>query len=331
MGNSPLQHRMLYEFMVSGELESHVARMRAVYRTKMRTLADALRDRCGGAVQFTEPAGGFFLWLRLAEPLKAQEVQEKALERGVVFPVGRGFFPGRGAGPGRGIPAAGLLAGGRRGSAHGRRAHRRLPAERLKMPASEAPGWHIGQAALAVDDVGAAVAFYRDTLGVPFIAQPGPNLAFFDCGGLRLMLSSGAGSGGAGCTLYFKVPDIDRRYAELRGPRRHVRRSAAGDPLRRRLRVAHGLLPRSRRQPAGPDDRARHLRRPVAQRTGRRSNRPSGAACGSSRAVVPGKFAPCRPECRPPDGRIGKAAGGVYGVDGSGGPAARTAADARAS
>ena len=83
------------------------------------------------------------------------------------------------------------------------------------MSASEAPGWSIGQVALAVDDLDAAVGFYRDTLGVQFIAQPGPNLAFFDCGGLRLMLSSGAGTGGAGCTLYFTVADIDRRCAEL--------------------------------------------------------------------------------------------------------------------
>ena len=58
------------------------------------------------------------------------------------------------------------------------------------------------------------MAFYRDTLGVPFIAQAGPGLAFFDCDGVRLMLSSGAGESGAGCTLYFKVPDIERRYAE---------------------------------------------------------------------------------------------------------------------
>ncbi|MDE0448168.1 MAG: VOC family protein [Spirochaetaceae bacterium] len=83
------------------------------------------------------------------------------------------------------------------------------------MSASEAPGWSIGQVALAVDDIDAAVAFYRDTLGVPFIAQPGPNLAFFDSGGVRLMLSSGAGTGGTGCTLYFRVADVDRRCAEL--------------------------------------------------------------------------------------------------------------------
>ena len=99
MGNSPLQHRMLYEFMITGEFEAHVARMRAVYRTKMRTLAGALRETCGPALQLTEPAGGFFLWLRLAEPLLAQRVQEQALQRGVVFPVGRGFFPAEGPSP----------------------------------------------------------------------------------------------------------------------------------------------------------------------------------------------------------------------------------------
>ncbi len=83
------------------------------------------------------------------------------------------------------------------------------------MTARDTRGWHIGQAALAVDDLDAAVAFYRDTLGVPFIAQPAPTLAFFDCHGVRLMLSSGTGESGAGCTLYFEVPDIDRHYAEL--------------------------------------------------------------------------------------------------------------------
>lgn len=99
MGNSPLLHRMLYEYMISGELEAHVGRMRAVYRDKMCVLAGALRESCGTALQFTEPGGGFFLWLRLDAPLKAQAVQAQALERGVVFPVGRGMFPAEGPAP----------------------------------------------------------------------------------------------------------------------------------------------------------------------------------------------------------------------------------------
>jgi catechol 2,3-dioxygenase-like lactoylglutathione lyase family enzyme len=77
--------------------------------------------------------------------------------------------------------------------------------------------WHVSQIALQVDDLDAASAFYRDTLGVPFVAQAGPGLAFFDCDGVRLMLSGGSGNPAANCTLYFEVPDIDRRYAELQG------------------------------------------------------------------------------------------------------------------
>ena len=44
----------------------------------------------------------------------------------------------------------------------------------------------IGQASINVRDVDQAVAFYRDTLGLRFLFQAGPKMAFFDCGGVRL-------------------------------------------------------------------------------------------------------------------------------------------------
>jgi predicted enzyme related to lactoylglutathione lyase len=47
----------------------------------------------------------------------------------------------------------------------------------------------IGQASINVHDLGKAVVFYRDTLGIPFLFQAGPKMAFFDCSGLRLMLT----------------------------------------------------------------------------------------------------------------------------------------------
>ena len=45
----------------------------------------------------------------------------------------------------------------------------------------------IGQIAIRVRDIGRAVRFYRDTLGMRFLFEV-PNLAFFDCGGVRLMV-----------------------------------------------------------------------------------------------------------------------------------------------
>ena len=46
-----------------------------------------------------------------------------------------------------------------------------------------------GQIAMPVHDLPRATAFYRDVLRLPFLFSAPPQLAFFDCGGVRLMLS----------------------------------------------------------------------------------------------------------------------------------------------
>lgn len=75
----------------------------------------------------------------------------------------------------------------------------------------------IGQIAMPVKDLARAVAFYRDQLGVRFLFQAPPGLAFFDCGGVRLMLSAPENGDFAqtGSVLYFAVDDMDRAYEDL--------------------------------------------------------------------------------------------------------------------
>ena len=46
----------------------------------------------------------------------------------------------------------------------------------------------IGQISMRARDLDRAVRFYRDTLGLKFLFA-GPNMSFFDCGSIRLMLS----------------------------------------------------------------------------------------------------------------------------------------------
>ena len=46
---------------------------------------------------------------------------------------------------------------------------------------------NVGQISINVHDLERAMAFYRDGLGLPLLFAA-PNLAFFDCGGVRLML-----------------------------------------------------------------------------------------------------------------------------------------------
>lgn len=68
----------------------------------------------------------------------------------------------------------------------------------------------IRQIAITVGDVGTALPFYRDVLGLTFLFSPGPTLAFLQAGTVRLMLSTpqGAGKVGHNSILYFTVRDI---------------------------------------------------------------------------------------------------------------------------
>ena len=75
----------------------------------------------------------------------------------------------------------------------------------------------LGQIALTVTDLERAVQFYRDTLQVPFLFDF-PGLAFFNCAGVRLMLSKPEASAvnAGGSVLYFKVADIQAEARNLK-------------------------------------------------------------------------------------------------------------------
>jgi predicted enzyme related to lactoylglutathione lyase len=80
----------------------------------------------------------------------------------------------------------------------------------------------IGQIARCVKDVKRAEAWYRDVLGLKHLYTfPSPigDLAFFDCGGTRLMIEKDSGEVNGlhnDSVLYFRVPDINAAHDELR-------------------------------------------------------------------------------------------------------------------
>lgn len=73
----------------------------------------------------------------------------------------------------------------------------------------------VGQIARTVRDIDGARVWYRDALGLTHLYSFG-DLAFFDCGGVRLFLSAGDSTDRAESTLYFRVPDIHAAYDALR-------------------------------------------------------------------------------------------------------------------
>src|SRR5688572_8210538 len=67
----------------------------------------------------------------------------------------------------------------------------------------------IHQISIRAHDVERAVRFYRDTLGLPFLFAAPPRLAFFNCDGVRLMLSTPEPEfDHPGSVLYFAVDDV---------------------------------------------------------------------------------------------------------------------------
>ena len=77
----------------------------------------------------------------------------------------------------------------------------------------------IAQLMIPIDDFEKGVAFYRDTLGLRFLFAAPPQMAFFQCGTVRLLvgvLPSGQ-QAQRGSAIYFQVTDIQSTHAELKG------------------------------------------------------------------------------------------------------------------
>jgi catechol 2,3-dioxygenase-like lactoylglutathione lyase family enzyme len=77
----------------------------------------------------------------------------------------------------------------------------------------------IEQVAIPVRDLARATAFYRDRLGMKLLFEVPPQLAFFDCDGIRLALSTSSDPmyDPPGSIVYYRVADIEAAHAELEG------------------------------------------------------------------------------------------------------------------
>lgn len=72
----------------------------------------------------------------------------------------------------------------------------------------------IGQIARSVSDTAASEKWYRDVLGLPHLYTFG-TLAFFDCGGTRLMLAQQESGAAKESILYLRVTDIAAAHAQV--------------------------------------------------------------------------------------------------------------------
>jgi methylmalonyl-CoA/ethylmalonyl-CoA epimerase len=76
----------------------------------------------------------------------------------------------------------------------------------------------VGQLMIPVDDFNRGIAFYRDVLGLPFLFAAPPQMAFFMCGTVRLLVGvlPPGEKAQRGSAIYFRVSDIQAVHATLK-------------------------------------------------------------------------------------------------------------------
>ena len=84
------------QYLQAGRMPATLAHVRQVYAERAQALCAALRAQLGDAVEFVQPQGGLFVWLRLTgaggKEQGANALAQRAIERGVAFVPGVPFF-----------------------------------------------------------------------------------------------------------------------------------------------------------------------------------------------------------------------------------------------
>jgi 2-aminoadipate transaminase len=81
-------------WLAHGDLDAHIAGLRAAYGPRRDALVDGLRATLPAGSRWTRPDGGMFVWVRLPGGWDADALLAVALEHEVAFVPGRPFFPG---------------------------------------------------------------------------------------------------------------------------------------------------------------------------------------------------------------------------------------------
>ncbi len=80
-------------FIRSGKIDGYIASVRQEYKRRAACMSEALRRHLPAYVRWSEPKGGFYIWLTLPGGADATEILKRAIAGGAVFVTGSTFDP----------------------------------------------------------------------------------------------------------------------------------------------------------------------------------------------------------------------------------------------
>lgn len=91
-GANPFTAKVIADYCRGGAWEAHVQWLRTQYQARRDTALAALQAAMPPSVQWTQPEGGYFIWLTLPESVSVDDLEPLANSRGVYFAAGKDFF-----------------------------------------------------------------------------------------------------------------------------------------------------------------------------------------------------------------------------------------------
>ncbi len=87
-----LTQRIVYEVIKDGFLETHIPKIRALYRDQCQAMLAALKRYMPAGVEWNQPEGGMFVWVKLPGSIDTMKLLEQSIEQHVAFVPGAPFF-----------------------------------------------------------------------------------------------------------------------------------------------------------------------------------------------------------------------------------------------
>ncbi|HEY7294669.1 MAG TPA: PLP-dependent aminotransferase family protein, partial [Dehalococcoidia bacterium] len=95
-GTSPFAQRIVRAYVEQGYFRPHVALVRDVYKAKFEAMDAALGEHLGGLCSWTDPDGGFFIWVKLPSGTSQAKLAELAAPHKIIYNIGPNFMPNGG-------------------------------------------------------------------------------------------------------------------------------------------------------------------------------------------------------------------------------------------
>ncbi|WP_134672494.1 aminotransferase-like domain-containing protein [Halorussus marinus] len=92
-GTNTFTQSVLGRYCAEGRFEADVEELRAAYERRCDHMLDLLDEHMPPGAEWTEPNGGFFVWVELPEGIDAEALLPTAADEGVTYLPGEQFFP----------------------------------------------------------------------------------------------------------------------------------------------------------------------------------------------------------------------------------------------